>query len=140
MKAVYLEQQHLAQMACFCVLLSVSRSERLFFLLKEILIYKRIWKKEWHWTKQRLFADMQWHTCTVTEDFLCNAVLILQFSHFAKLATIWNSDCQLFTINLPVYSFQLSKNIQIFKIHEGCHLQFYMDNNSLGLIYSMCMN
>lgn len=35
MKAVYLEQQHLAQMACFCVLLSVSRSERLFFYQKK---------------------------------------------------------------------------------------------------------
>lgn len=45
MKAVYLEQQHLAQMACFCVLLSVSRSERLFFLLKEILIYKEFERK-----------------------------------------------------------------------------------------------
>lgn len=45
MKAVYLEQQHLAQMECFCVLLSVSRSERLFFLLKEILIYKEFERK-----------------------------------------------------------------------------------------------
>lgn len=45
MKAVYLEQQHLAQMACFCVLLSVSRSERLFFLLKELLIYKEFERK-----------------------------------------------------------------------------------------------
>lgn len=45
MKAVYLEQQHLALMACFCVLLSVSRSERLFFLLKEILIYKEFERK-----------------------------------------------------------------------------------------------
>lgn len=40
MRAVYLEQQHLAQMACFYVLLSVSRSEG-FFFLKEILIFKR---------------------------------------------------------------------------------------------------
>lgn len=45
MKAVYLEQQHLAQMACFCVLLSVSRSERLFFYQKKFWYIKEFERK-----------------------------------------------------------------------------------------------
>lgn len=119
MKAVYLEQQHLAQMACFCVLLSVSRSERLFFLLKEILIYKEFERKN----------DIGQNKGYLK---ICNDIHVLKISYVMQYLFCNLVNCQLFTINL--YSFQLSKNIQIFKIHEGCHLQFYMDNNSLGLI------
>lgn len=136
MKAVYLEQQHLAQMACFCVLLSVSRSERLFFYQKKFWYIKEFERKNDIGQNKgylKICNDIPVHVLKISY-VMQYPVLILQFSHFAKLATIWNSDCQLFTINLLVYSFQLSKNIQIFKIHESCHLQFYMDNNSLGLI------
>lgn len=45
MRAVYLEQQHLAQMACFYVLLSVSRSEGFFF------------KKKFWYLKERMTLD-----------------------------------------------------------------------------------
>lgn len=125
MKAVYLEQQHLAQMACFCVLLSVSRSERLFFLLKEILIYKEFERKN----------DIGQNKGYLK---ICNDIHVLKISYvmqylFCNLVTLQNwQQYEMAIANL--YSFQLSKNIQIFKIHESCHLQFYMDNNSLGLI------
>lgn len=139
MKAVYLEQQHLAQMACFCVLLSVSRSERLFFYQKKFWYIKEFERKNDIGQSKgylKICNDIPVHVLKISyvmQYLFCNLVILQNWQ-------LWNSDCQLFTINLPVYSFQLSKNIQIFKFHEGCHLQFYMDNNSLGLIYSMCIN
>lgn len=78
MKAVYLEQQHLAQMACFCVLLSVSRSERLFFLLKEILIYKEFERKNDIGQSKgylKICNDIPVHVLKISYVF-CNLVIL----------------------------------------------------------------